>query len=75
MHSGNGAPAPKNATAARAADKIDPRFARAGIALFRPLPETAGSQVLLCTDLHGDSILAAQRAPWLVIAPSPTPTT
>jgi streptomycin 6-kinase len=27
--------------------------------------------VLLCTDLHGDNILAAQRAPWLVIDPKP----
>jgi hypothetical protein len=25
--------------------------------------------VLLCTDLHGDNILAAQRAPGLVIRP------
>lgn len=57
--------------AAPAADKIDPGLARTGIALFRALPETAGSQVLLCTDLHGDNILAAQRAPWLVIDPKP----
>ena len=27
--------------------------------------------MLLCTDLHGGSILAAQRAPWLVIDPKP----
>jgi streptomycin 6-kinase len=27
--------------------------------------------VLLCTDLHGDNILAARRAPWLVIDPKP----
>jgi streptomycin 6-kinase len=57
--------------AAGAADRIDPGLARAGIALFRALPETAGSQVLLCTDLHGGNILAAQRAPWLVIDPKP----
>lgn len=57
--------------AAAAADRIDPGLARAGIALFRELPETADSQVLLCTDLHGDNILAAQRAPWLVIDPKP----
>jgi streptomycin 6-kinase len=37
----------------------------------RALPDTADSQVLLCTDLHGDNILAAQRAPWLVIDPKP----
>jgi streptomycin 6-kinase len=52
-------------------DRIDPGLARAGIALFRALPGTADSRVLLCTDLHGDNILAAQRAPWLVIDPKP----
>jgi streptomycin 6-kinase len=57
--------------AAAPADRIDPGLARAGIALFRELPETADSRVLLCTDLHGDNILAAQRAPWLVIDPKP----
>jgi streptomycin 6-kinase len=57
--------------AAAAADRIDPGLARAGIALFRDLPGTADAQVLLCTDLHGDNILAAQRAPWLVIDPKP----
>src|SRR6516164_10585335 len=57
--------------AASPADRIDPGLARAGIALFRALPETADSRVLLCTDLHGDNILAAQRAPWLVIDPKP----
>ena len=53
------------------ADRVDPGLARAGIALFRELPETAEGRVLLCTDLHGDNILAAQRAPWLVIDPKP----
>jgi streptomycin 6-kinase len=53
------------------ADRIDPGLARAGIALFRALPSTAAEQVLLCTDLHGDNILAARRAPWLVIDPKP----
>jgi streptomycin 6-kinase len=57
--------------AAGAANRIDPGVARAGIALFRALPETAADRVLLCTDLHGDNILAAQRAPWLVIDPKP----
>ena len=57
--------------AAGAADRIDPGLARAGIALFRALPEAAGDRVLLCTDLHGDNILAARRAPWLVIDPKP----
>ena len=54
-----------------AADQLDPGLARDGIALFRELPATADSQVLLCTDLHGENILAARREPWLVIDPKP----
>jgi streptomycin 6-kinase len=57
--------------AAPAAERLDPGVAREGMALFRELPGTASSQVLLCTDLHADNILAAQRAPWLVIDPKP----
>jgi streptomycin 6-kinase len=57
--------------AADAADRLDPGLARTGIALFRSLPGTARREVLLCTDLHGDNVLAAQRAPWLVIDPKP----
>lgn len=52
-------------------DRIDPGLARAGIALFRELPGTAADQVLLCTDLHADNILAAGREPWLMIDPKP----
>ena len=57
--------------AAGPADRIDAGLARAGIALFRSLPGTAGRRVLLCTDLHAGNILAAERAPWLVIDPKP----
>src|SRR5439155_15671600 len=57
--------------ASGSADRIDPGLARAGIALFRELPATAGEQVLLCTDLHAENILAAEREPWLVIDPKP----
>jgi streptomycin 6-kinase len=57
--------------AAPPALRIDPGLAQAGIALFRELPGTAASQVLLCTDLHGENILAARREPWLVIDPKP----
>jgi streptomycin 6-kinase len=57
--------------AAGAVDRVDPGLARAGTALFRALPETPQDRVLLCTDLHADNILAAQRAPWLVIDPKP----
>jgi streptomycin 6-kinase len=56
---------------ARGAAHIDPGLARAGIAMFRELPNSADRQVLLCTDLHGDNILAAEREPWLVIDPKP----
>jgi streptomycin 6-kinase len=49
--------------AATAADKIDPGLARPGIALFRALSETRESRVLLCTELRGGNILAAQREP------------
>jgi streptomycin 6-kinase len=53
------------------ANRIDPGLARAGIALFRALPRTADREALLCTDLHGENILAAVRSPWLVIDPKP----
>jgi streptomycin 6-kinase len=57
--------------AAAAADRMDPGLAKAGIALLRKLPQTADSQVLLATGLHGDNILTEQREPWLVIDPKP----
>ncbi|HUA29419.1 MAG TPA: aminoglycoside phosphotransferase family protein [Streptosporangiaceae bacterium] len=50
--------------------KIDPGLARTGIALFRALPASTDAR-LLCTDLHAGNILAAHRAPWLVIDPKP----
>jgi streptomycin 6-kinase len=56
---------------ARSPAGIDPGLAREGIALFRALPATADRRVLLCTDLHGQNILAARREPWLVIDPKP----
>ena len=54
-----------------APDSIDPGLARLGMELFRGLPATADRSVLLCTDLHAENILAAQREPWLVIDPKP----
>ncbi len=51
--------------------RLDPGLARVGIALFRELPATATSQVLLCTDLHAGNVLAATREPWLAIDPKP----
>ncbi len=51
--------------------RLDPGLAREGIALFRQLPANAERDVLLCTDLHADNVLAAEREPWLVIDPKP----
>jgi streptomycin 6-kinase len=50
---------------------LDAGLAREGIALFRTLPRTADREVLLCTDLHAENVLAAAREPWLVIDPKP----
>jgi streptomycin 6-kinase len=50
---------------------LDGGLARDGIALFRDLPTTAARNVLLCTDLHADNVLAAEREPWLMIDPKP----
>jgi streptomycin 6-kinase len=59
------------AKAAASPTSLDPGLARTGIALFRTLPTTAERQVLLCTDLHAENVLSAQREPWLVIDPKP----
>jgi streptomycin 6-kinase len=50
---------------------IDHGMAREGIALFRSLPMSAARHVLLCTDLHAENVLAAEREPWLMIDPKP----
>ncbi len=48
-----------------------PELARQGADLFRSLPATATEERLLCTDLHAENVLAAEREPWLVIDPKP----
>ena len=50
---------------------LDSGLAREGIALFRALPATADRNVLLCTDLHAENVLSAEREPWLMIDPKP----
>jgi streptomycin 6-kinase len=50
---------------------IDPGLPREGMAMFRALPATAERNVPLCTDLHAENVLAAEREPWLVIDPKP----
>jgi streptomycin 6-kinase len=52
-------------------EALDPGLVREGIQLFRTLPDTAERSVLLCTDLHSENVLAAQRERWLVIDPKP----
>jgi streptomycin 6-kinase len=51
--------------------RIDAGLAREGVTLLRELPASASQRTLLCTDLHADNVLAAQREPWLVIDPKP----
>ena len=49
----------------------DRGLVRAGAAMLRELARTSERGVLLCTDLHAENVLAAQREPWLVIDPKP----
>jgi streptomycin 6-kinase len=51
--------------------RVDPALAREGAELFRSLPASAEEEVLLCTDLHAENVLAAERQEWLVIDPKP----
>lgn len=50
---------------------LDPGLARTGLQLWRALPASAESSVVLCTDLHAGNILAAERESWLVCDPKP----
>ena len=43
----------------------------AAVAALEVLAPTQGEQVLIHQDLHADNVLAAERAPWLVIDPKP----
>src|SRR5437773_2404603 len=49
----------------------DTGLVREGLRLFRELPRTAPSEVLLATDLHAGNVLRSEREPWLVIDPKP----
>ena len=55
----------------RGESELDPGLVREGLALFRELPANAEETMLLCTDLHAENILSAEREPWLVIDPKP----
>jgi len=56
---------------AAARSSVDRGLAREGIGLFRTLPATADREVVLCTDLHAENVLAAEREPWLIVDPKP----
>jgi len=49
----------------------DAGLVREGLHLFKELPRTAPTEVLLATDLHAGNVLRSQREPWLVIDPKP----
>ena len=49
----------------------DAALVEAGLAAFADLSRSSPGDMLLATDLHAGNVLAAQRAPWLVIDPNP----
>lgn len=53
------------------AGEVDPGLMRAGIELFRALSLRESPQTLLCTDLHAENVLSAEREAWLMIDPKP----
>jgi streptomycin 6-kinase len=56
---------------ARSPSTPDPSLTTMGIEMFRALPASAETHVVLVTDMHGENILAAEREPWLVVDPKP----
>jgi streptomycin 6-kinase len=58
-------------TVAQAEHWPDRGLVAEGLRLFQELPQGAGPDVLLVTDLHAGNVLRAQREPWLVIDPKP----
>jgi streptomycin 6-kinase len=58
-------------TLAQPGKRSDEGMVQEGLRLFRELPRSASSEMLLATDLHAGNVLRAQREPWLVIDPKP----
>ncbi len=52
-------------------DIVDGPFADDARAIFAELPLDRTERVVLCTDLHSENILAAERGPWLAVDPKP----
>lgn len=49
----------------------DPAIVREGLDVWRELARPSEDDVLLATDAHAGNVLAASRAPWLLIDPKP----
>src|SRR5215470_17098280 len=49
----------------------DRGLVREGLRVFKELPGSATTNVLLATDLHAGNVLRSERKPWLVIDPKP----
>jgi streptomycin 6-kinase len=49
----------------------DVGLVKEALRLLRELPASADQSVLLCTDLHAENVLAAEREPWLAVDPKP----
>ena len=49
----------------------DPALAEVALTMWRELPTSTPREVLLCTDLHPDNVLSAEREPWLMVDPKP----
>ena len=57
--------------AGAAIEPSDASITRTAIAMLRETPGPRPEDVLLCTDLHHENVLAAEREPWLFIDPKP----
>lgn len=60
-----------NGTLAEVERWPDGGLVREGLRVFKELPHTATTDVLLATDLHAGNVLRSEREPWLVIDPKP----
>lgn len=60
-----------NETLAKSQQWPDSGLVAEALRLFKELPRTAHTAVLLATDLHAGNVLRSQRDPWLVIDPKP----
>lgn len=56
---------------ARRREPVDTGLSRDGVRALRELSATAPRNVLVCTDLHPENVLAAEREAWLVVDPKP----